>query len=479
MKKLLPIALLLFALSARGQTWIDSLDRFAREVHLPARNFVWNWQNAALLHAMEFQYEYFPEPERAVYLEYVRRAMQGNFFWANGLLPNFVAPGNGMVFLYRISAEQRYLDAALGVYDDYVNIVRTANGGVSHLPWTLELWDDTVYMIGIFLLGMYRATGQEEYIEELLFQIAAHRDKLRDEATGLWVHAWDEDGVYTFDFCSQADWADPETGRSQELWGRGNGWVVVTLSELLNTLPEGHPERATVEGYLLEMIENLPAWQDAATGHWYQLPARAGEEGNFIESSATAMFGYGILTALKHNLVEGGEWEEAVERAYLGLREHSAWVIDPVQGYLNTRNVCAETCIGDKDYYFSREVANGRSYALAMFIIFGRSYEAWVNGGLPTAVLPGGLVESGLHLYPMPVAGNGMLRLTTPANQGTEAWIILHDLAGREVQRHRVILAGQAQATGIPLNGLPAGHYALTVREGSGRWLATSPVIVY
>ncbi len=72
---------------------------------------------------------------------------------------------------------------ALNVYFDYLEIMRTNNGGVSHLAWTPELWDDTVYMIGVTLLAMYRASGDEKYLTELIEQYKIHKEKLLDETT--------------------------------------------------------------------------------------------------------------------------------------------------------------------------------------------------------------------------------------------------------------------------------------------------------
>lgn len=476
MRSLLAAFLIGIQIALPAQTWVDSLDNFAREVHLPARNYVWNWQNASLLHAMEIQYELMPEQQDG-YLEYVRRAMEDNFFWANGLLPNYIASGNGMAFMYEITGEERYLESANSVFDDYLNIARTSNGGVTHLPWTKELWDDTIYMIGVFLLAMYEATGNETYLDELIEQFRAHHEKLSDPESGLWVHGWDEDGIYTFDFCSQADWADEETGRSEEFWGRGNGWVVVTLSELLNTMPETHPEREFIAGSLLEMISSLPEWQDEATGHWYQLPARPGEAGNFIESSCTAMFGYGLLTALKLGLVEGEEYENAVKRAYHGLRDNSTFAIDPENAYLNTRNVCAETCIGDKDYYFGRNIANGRSYALAMSIIFGRSYEAYIND-ITTPVTEWTNSLRSVRIFPTLLGQNDVLNIEIDSDK--HQWVSLQvmDVSGRTLYHATEELVRGVNHYALSTTRFCTGVSFVMVREYDGPQLKTIPIVV-
>ncbi|MBK6338935.1 MAG: glycoside hydrolase family 88 protein, partial [Bacteroidetes bacterium] len=73
-----------------------------------------------------------------------------------------------------------------------------------------------------------------------------------------------------------SDWANPTTRRSAEIWGRGNGWVVLTLSEILNNLPRNHPEWPIMAN-MLRYDYTFAELQDANTGHWYQLTVRKGE----------------------------------------------------------------------------------------------------------------------------------------------------------------------------------------------------------
>jgi unsaturated rhamnogalacturonyl hydrolase len=228
-------------------------------------------------------------------------------------------------------------------------------------------------MIGEFLLEMYRATGDEKYLEELVKQIALHREKLQVKEWGLWVHGYDQDGWGHCLFCSEVHWASKTQKQSAEIWGRGNGWIVVTLSDVLSIVPRTHPLWNELAGYLKEMVQHLPELQDKKTGHWYQLPVRNNEQGNFIESSCTAMFGYGINTAIQLGLVSDEVYKTSVQLAYSGLRSHSVHTLP--NGYLTTQNVCSATCIGDKEYYFKRSTQQGKAYGLAVFMLFGRSYE--------------------------------------------------------------------------------------------------------
>ncbi len=356
-------------LFAQESTWVDSLDHYARTEFLPAKKYHWTWQNAALLNTIKVQYEMTSEEE---YLAYICKAMGRKLKRANGRTPNAVASGLGMAFLARETGEEKYKKAAEKVFEDYKKIPKTDNGGVSHLKKYKELWDDTIFMVGCYLREMYLLTGEEKYLNELLHQVEVHRAKLKDDDWGLWYHGWDDDDKNRSNFiCGQKGWSNNPEKRSKEIWGRGNGWVIVTLAETVSAIPDELPQRTKLAAYLKEMLVHLPALQDTVTGHWYQLPVRKNEQGNFMESSCTAMFGYGISIGLKEGVIEGAAYEKSAERAFYGLRKYS---IRKEKEELITMNVCKGTCIGDKYYYFNRRAASEKSFGIGMFILFGRAY---------------------------------------------------------------------------------------------------------
>jgi unsaturated rhamnogalacturonyl hydrolase len=371
------IALAGFMIPCSAQTWVDTLDHYARESFLPASHYNWNWVDAALLNTMIKEYDQKPELQKQIYLGYVKKAMDKTYAVANGKTPNSVASGAGLAFLYRVTMDEKYKRKADKVYKDYMQIRRTKEGAVSHLQFWTELWDDTIFMIGEFLLNMYRATGDEKYLNELTKQVRLHRDKLRDTEWGLWHHGWDSDDKGHCMFCSQPNWPDKTTRVSSEMWGRGNGWIVVTLSDALEIIPKRNPLWIEMAGYLKEMIQRLPELQDPKTGHWYQLPVRNTDSKNFIESSSTAMFAYGITIALDQGVVSGEPYKNSIKLAYQGLREYS--IIPVSHKYLTTQNICTGTCIGDKNYYFKRGVKKGKPYGIGMFIQFGEKYERYTG----------------------------------------------------------------------------------------------------
>jgi unsaturated rhamnogalacturonyl hydrolase len=343
---------------------------YATREFMPADKYVWDWAQATMLRAVADRYEL--GIDRDDMLGYLRKAMEVTMDRAEGIHPNAVASGFGMALLARVTGEEAYTRKAHRIYDEYRQIVKASNGGVSHRDNVVELWDDTVYMISLFLLEMYRLTGDEQYLKEVAFQLVAHAEKLEDPATGLWYHGWDNDSEPFDDGCSMPGWADNPERRGSQFWGRGNGWVVMTLANTLHLMPRTMNERGTLEAMFLKFAHTLAGLQDTATGHWYQLPLYPGEAGNFIESSCTAMFAYGITVGIADGLLPAETFRPVIDNAFRGIEKNSLKTVG--DSLVTLTNVCSGTCVGDKAYYFRREVVEGTPFALGAAIMFYDRY---------------------------------------------------------------------------------------------------------
>lgn len=374
MKKLILIAGLLLTFGIAGaQTRVDSLDVYGREVFMPATQYKWDWGQATMLNSMVHLYNSKPDSEKKVYLDYILTAMDLTLKDANGAHPNAVASGHGMAFLAKVTGDPKYIEMAGKIYADYLTTPRTKAGGVSHRTETVEMWDDTIYMISMFLLEMYRYSGDEKYVAELLSQLKIHKEKLADKKWGLWVHGCDDDLDDYRDRCCQFGWAGmtPQR-RSIEFWGRGNGWVVMAIADALQTVPAQSGYFKEFAGELKEITKRLPELQDPKSGLWYQLPVYPNDPANFIESSCSAMFAYGMTIGVELGVLKKKTFLPSIEKAYDGLNRNAT---RPEGKYLIPTRVCEGTCIGDKAYYFGRKTKEGVNYAIGAFIMFDLEYE--------------------------------------------------------------------------------------------------------
>lgn len=376
-KLLLTGLLLIISTSLFSQNWIDLMDKYGREIYMPAEKYKWEWGQGTFLNSMVHLYKYKSSEEKIKYLEYIKTAMDATYDVANGKHPNAVASGHGMTFLAEITGEEKYLKKAMEIYKDYLETPRATNGGVSHRVETIELWDDTVYMISMFLLDMYRLTGDDKYIKDFADQVKAHSEKLVDHKWGLWVHGWDADNENYDDKCCMVGWPDKITHRSSQFWGRGNGWITMALADALITIPRNSIYWKPLETEFRNILKNLPALQDKETGLWHQLPIYPNEALNFQESSCTAMFSYAIAVGIKMQILDKKKYQPIIDLSYNGLTKKCMSTVDG--SYLVPTQICEGTCIGDKNYYLNRKSIEGTGFGLGVFIMFGIEYERLQN----------------------------------------------------------------------------------------------------
>lgn len=340
-----------------------------------AERYVWNWRDAVVLKALTEVYEVRSDLQGPIE-EWVAVAMRTNADRKYGLHPNAVASGVGVAFMARVCPSDPFFQAkADEVYKAYKRIRRWERKASSHRPTRVELWDDTVYMLSIYLLEMYQTTGKSFYLEDCVREVLGHAEKLRNTKTNLWYHGWSATNYYYQDDCCEFLWNSNHLQRNTEYWGRGNGWIAMALVDLLEVLPTDHPNYKEVKDMYVGMMQTLHKLQDKATGHWYQLPARPSDtaRGNYIESSATVMFGYAMAKGERLGLLKGGKWRKAAQRAWEGVQTHS------LRGGNGKRitlgNVCAGTCIGERDYYYARPITEGESFADGALLLFAYEME--------------------------------------------------------------------------------------------------------
>jgi unsaturated rhamnogalacturonyl hydrolase len=108
---------------------------------------------------------------------------------------NTTAPMLGLCVLWRETRDPRWQP----VLDTWANravtdMGRTREGAFAHHVSDKvnddELWDDTLYMVALFLASYGQASGRTELVDEAVKQFLVHTRYLADKKTGLWFHGW-------------------------------------------------------------------------------------------------------------------------------------------------------------------------------------------------------------------------------------------------------------------------------------------------
>lgn len=205
---------------------------------------------------------------------------------------NTTAPMLALSELWRRQRQQRF-EPILRDWAEQVlaAMPRTPEGGFQHNVSDRvnddELWDDTLFMVALFLASWGQASGERRFVDETERQFLVHARYLADPKSGLWFHGWTFQGRHNF---------------ARALWGRGNAWITVGILDLVELAEITPSVRAYLLGVLETQIEALLGLQ-TASGAWRTL---LDDASSYEEISATAGFGYGLMKAARLGLCPAG-----------------------------------------------------------------------------------------------------------------------------------------------------------------------------
>jgi rhamnogalacturonyl hydrolase YesR len=122
---------------------------------------------------------------------------------------------------------------------------------------------------------------------------------------------------------SEADslwWRDSKYVNTKTFWSRGNGWAIMALAKVLNTLPATDPRVKEYKRVFQAMAAKLLTIQ-RSDGFWN---VDLGDPNDFPgpETTGTAMFTYAISWGLNHGVLKDDathKYRAAVEKAWTGM----------------------------------------------------------------------------------------------------------------------------------------------------------------
>ena len=271
---------------------------------------------------------------------------------AAGLPPmnvNTTAPMLALCELWRRQRQPRFEPILRNWAEQVIaTMPRTPEGGFQHNVSDKinddELWDDTLFMVALFLASFGQATGERRFIDEAERQFLVHARYLTDTKTGLWYHGWTFDGRHNF---------------AGALWARGNAWITVGILDLLEIAEVTPAVRTFLLGVLEAQITTLLSLQ-TSSGAWRTL---LDDPTAYEEISATAGFGCGLLKAARLGI------------GPRGCREAGLRALQAVVANIDDAGVVANVSYGTRmghDLQFYRDIPiqpTGYGQALAILCL--------------------------------------------------------------------------------------------------------------
>ncbi|MGF9564219.1 glycoside hydrolase family 88 protein [Neorhizobium sp. JUb45] len=198
-----------------------------------------------------------------------------------------ILPGRNLLFLDRETGDPRYMAAAKRLIAQLDTHPRIPAGNYWHKKrYHSQVWLDGLYMGLPFQVEYAMAAGETPRISDALQQMAT---ALALTAIGGGMH------VHGYDDSRKEKWADSATGKSPAVWARAMGWQAMALVDILAVLPDDHATAALRRqtGTILTAIAN----RQQASGLWPQVLDAPDLDGNYEETSASAMFAYALSYA--------------------------------------------------------------------------------------------------------------------------------------------------------------------------------------
>lgn len=225
--------------------------------------------------------------------------------------------GLNLLYWYERTGEEKYKIGADFIRRRIDTHPRTATGGFWHRSPTYpnQMWLDGIFMTDTFYAvytSLFDPKNQTAW-DDIVLQWDKIQEITIEKRTGLPVHGFDES--------KQAIWADPVTGASPLVWSRAVGWYMWSLIEVLDVFPKSHKGYKRLLKYYKNLSSALLRAQDPESDGWWLVMNKqyAGVEGNYLESSAAAMFTYSWLAGLRRGFLDKKKFTKPAARAYKHL----------------------------------------------------------------------------------------------------------------------------------------------------------------
>ena len=278
-----------------------------------------------------------------------------------------ICEGRVLFDVYALSGKEKYRKAMETIHGQLLRQPRTAEGNFWHKAiYPNQVWLDGLYMAQVFYTRYTTQFENGKAYEDIRRQFRTVREKMYDPETGLYRHGYDASGA--------AFWAESD-GRSRNPWLRSLGWFSAALIDVSAEIaPEAADFRREMGDIARELAKNLLPYIDPDSGMLWQVPNQVGREGNYPETSGSAMVAYFYLKGARLGILDpayadtGASIFQSICNRYL----------KETDGKLNLGGICLVAGLGPEnnrrrdgsyEYYISEPVVENDAKGLAPFLM--------------------------------------------------------------------------------------------------------------
>lgn len=270
--------------------------------------------------------------------------------------------------LYNITGNEKYKKAIEYTYVQIGGHPRTYEGNFWHKKiYPNQVWLDGLFMAQVFYMRYETEFNGMKNYNDIVNQFKVVRNRMFDEGKKLYYHGYDAS--------KQMFWANKETGLSQNFWLRACGWFTVSLADICGYINEQmYDEYRFFADLLKEVIDGLLQYQDQQSKMFWQVIDQPGREGNYLETSGSAMIAYAILKATRLEILPERYRQIGLD-IFNGICKK---YLTEVNGDLNVGGICLVAGLGPEnnlrrdgtyEYYISEPVVENDAKGVGPLIM--------------------------------------------------------------------------------------------------------------
>lgn len=270
--------------------------------------------------------------------------------------------------LYKETGKEKYRKAMDLLYRQVQEQPRTEIGNFWHKAiYPNQVWLDGLYMAQVFYTRYEAEVNGGKNDEDIVKQFENVFDNMYDKQKKLYYHGWD--------YSKQAFWADKQTGLSKSFWLRSVGWYTVGLVDAIDYFDASKPElKARLAKIFKATIEGLEQYIDPVGKMFYQVPDQMGREGNYLETSGSAMIAYAMMKGARLGIVDK-KFASVGKQVFDGICET---YLTETDGKLNLGGICLVAGLGPEnnprrngtfEYYISEPIVENDAKGTGPFVM--------------------------------------------------------------------------------------------------------------
>ena len=276
--------------------------------------------------------------------------------------------GRVLFDLYKETGKFKYKKAINLLYSQLQSQPRTELGNFWHKKiYPNQVWLDGLYMAQVFYTRYETVFNRGRNYGDIVKQFRNVYEHMYDNEKKLYYHGWD--------VSKQAFWSDGETGLSKSFWLRSIGWYTVGLVDAISYFDTSRPNlKAELITIFRKTIEGLEQYIDPEKHMFWQVVDQMGREGNYVETSGSAMIAYAMMKGARLGFVDR-RFAAVGEKVFNGIcREY----LTETDGQLNLGGICLMAGLGPEnnptragtyEYYISEPVVENDAKSTGPFVM--------------------------------------------------------------------------------------------------------------